>query len=188
MRSAGLDDRVRQDRRRPLDGVDLGHQRGVDQPRLLEQPLVVPRRELLRSAGRRWRCARGRTAPCSRLRPTHAFSVKPVISSPVTGSTGRALFALRTKCSLPLFAPRSPRRQVLGAVSGVVVAVDLRAVPAAGDHQACRETPAGRHGLLHRRCSPSSAAPSAMPLTPFQSSPRWTVSRVDPEGLVRRPR
>ena len=29
---------------RPLDGVDLGHQRGVDEPRVVEQLLVRPAR------------------------------------------------------------------------------------------------------------------------------------------------
>ena len=37
-----LDDRVRQDRRRPLDRVDLRHQRRVDQLGLAKQLLVVP--------------------------------------------------------------------------------------------------------------------------------------------------
>ena len=39
---------VRQDGRGPLDGVDLGHHRGVDQPGRLEQRLVVPGRVALR--------------------------------------------------------------------------------------------------------------------------------------------
>ena len=43
-----LDDRVRHDRRRPLDGVDLGHQRRVDQLGLAIQLLVVPARVLVR--------------------------------------------------------------------------------------------------------------------------------------------
>jgi hypothetical protein len=42
----GLDDRMRQDRRRPLDGVDLGDERRGDQPRLVEELLVGPVRVL----------------------------------------------------------------------------------------------------------------------------------------------
>ena len=37
-----LDDRVREDGRRPFDGVDLGQQRRVDQLRLREQLVVGP--------------------------------------------------------------------------------------------------------------------------------------------------
>ena len=38
--------RMRDDRGRPLDGVDLGHQRRVDQARLVEELVVRPRRVL----------------------------------------------------------------------------------------------------------------------------------------------
>ena len=41
---AGLEHRRREDAGRPLDGVDLRHQRRVDEPRGQEQPLVVPGR------------------------------------------------------------------------------------------------------------------------------------------------
>ena len=43
----GADDRLRQDGRRPLDGVDFRQQRGVDQAGLLKQALVVPHRVVL---------------------------------------------------------------------------------------------------------------------------------------------
>ena len=39
---ADLERRMRQDRRRPFDGVDLRHQRGVDHARAVEQPIAVP--------------------------------------------------------------------------------------------------------------------------------------------------
>ena len=42
------DDRMRHDRRRPLHGVDLGHQGADDEPCLVEELLIVPRGELLR--------------------------------------------------------------------------------------------------------------------------------------------
>ena len=73
-----LDDRVRQDRRRPLDGVDLRHERRVDQPRLRERAAS--------SFQSGCSCAsRSQMSLCSSVNsvwsiasPIHQLSVKPV--------------------------------------------------------------------------------------------------------------
>ena len=133
-----LDDRVRQDRGGPLDGVDLGHQRRIDQPRLLEQPLVVPDRVVPRSMSQIALCSSAKS-PCSRLRPTHEFSVKPVISRPVTARTKPAVGPTRTLPSRPV---RSPPARLW-----------------------CSRRPASRPtsgcSRLRRRADVSSSAPSA---------------------------
>ena len=56
---------------RPLDRVDLGEQRRVDQPRALEELLVRPARVRRPAAGRRSRCARATKSVASMLRPSH---------------------------------------------------------------------------------------------------------------------
>ena len=50
--------RVGDDRRRPVDGVDLRHQRRDDEPRLVVELVVGRARDASRAGGRRSRCAR----------------------------------------------------------------------------------------------------------------------------------
>ena len=76
---------VRQDRRRPLDGVDLRHHRGVHQSRDVEQPVVVPVGVAPPSGGRRSRCARGRTACAASPGPTHQLRTNPRVLDALAG-------------------------------------------------------------------------------------------------------
>ena len=111
---------VGQDRRRPLDGVDLRHHRRVDQPGDVEQPVVVPVGVAPPSAGRRSRCARARTGcAASPARPTSCGRTRsPRCPSDRVGSVPSSV--MRSLPSTPL------RRR---SCVRLVAAVDLRAVP-----------------------------------------------------------
>ena len=112
--------RVGDDRRRPLDGVDLGQQRGVDQARLVEQVVVGPGRDTRRASRSQMALCSSVNRVCSRLRPIHQLPLTPVRSMPLSSSGSRL--------SGPMVSlPPCPERS-LGEHVGAA-AVELRARP-----------------------------------------------------------
>ena len=117
---ASHDDWIRDDRTRPLERVDLGHQRGVDQPGFAEELLVVPVGVLVREQvadrvvlQREQRVEHRQTDP--------PVVVKPLKFTPVSGSTGSSpVGSIR---SLPPILVAHLRRRV------GVGAVELRRIP-----------------------------------------------------------
>ena len=111
--------RVGQDGRRPFDGVDLGHHRGVDQPRHVEQPVVVPL-----GVGRRQVRADG-VVLAREQRVQHRQAHPPVADEPgvlhaVVGH-GQAAVGLQPQAAAGVLAQ--------AVLRGLVAAVQLRAVP-----------------------------------------------------------
>jgi hypothetical protein len=116
--------RVVDDARRPLDRVDLGHQRRVDQPRRVEQPLVVPARVLLLEN------VADRVVLLGEQRVQAGEPEPPVLveAGQVDAGLGRILRQPAVRPDLQLAVLEGADR-VLGLLVG---AVDLRAVPPVG--------------------------------------------------------
>ena len=170
---------VGQDRRGPLDGVDAGEQRGVDEAGGLEERLVVPVGVAPRRACRRWRCARARTAcAASPARPTSSART-PIARC---RSRGRAAASPSSVDGHPAADVRAQR--VLGLP---VAAVDLRAVPPVRDlvEEGHRQLPVGgrRRGGSGRR-SDRRTSRWSMPCSRSGSSSASGMRSISPSRLV----
>ena len=113
--------RVGDDRRRPVDRVDLRHQRRVDEPRLLVE---LPRRRAPGAV----RGGRSQIALCSRMK-SECRSARPTQKLPATpGEVDVRLQLLRRQAPL-VEAELAVLARAERVGEGLVAAVDLRAVP-----------------------------------------------------------
>ena len=114
--------RVGEDRRGPLDGVDLRHQRGVDQPRLVEQLVVATRSGMLAAQ-----------PVADRVVLEHEQRVQERQADPEVardpGEVGVLLEVGRRAARRCRCAACRPRRRAPRPRSASSDAVDLRAVP-----------------------------------------------------------
>ncbi len=115
--------RVGDDRRRPVDGVDLGHQRGVHEPRLVVEVVVGRSPDTPRAR-------RSQIALCSRMKRSAGGRGRPR-SCRRRRSGRRALRVSAGRARASSGACRSRRmRSACGEVG--IAAVDLRSVPPVG--------------------------------------------------------
>ena len=158
--------RVRDDRRRPLDRVDLRHQRRRDQARLREELVVGPRRVL------------GGEPVCDRVVLAREERVQERQPEPeVPGDAGEVDLRVEVAWQLAVRVEPEPAARVLAerARDRRLAAVDLRAVPPVrvGRH------PGRRAAALVRERIGARALDSHRPL-----GPRVVVGELELERLL----
>src|SRR5262245_36978123 len=99
--------RIVQDCGRPLDRLNLGHYRRIDQPRRMKNLLIVPGWTVFSEVIADGVVFAREQRVCNKLRPTHQLRLNPVRSKRLvlltylTGSRVAPLWSTVLKCGVP---------------------------------------------------------------------------------------